>query len=355
MSGKRMLCLGIEGTAHTLGIGLVDSDGKILANVRHSYIPPLGMGIHPRDASQHHSEISGKALHDTLRQAKVNPSDIDLIAFSMGPGMGPCLRTAATIARVLAKYLDIELVGVNHILAHIEIARLVTAASDPVVLNVSGGTTQLVVFEKGRYRVFGETLDIAIGNAFDVFARESGIHDPTNPWPGPKFVETASKGSKYIELPYLVKGMDLAFSGLVTQALRLLKEGHSVEDLCYSLQETALAMLTEVTERAMAHTEKNLLLLTGGSARNKRLQEMLQIMMKERGGEVRVVPLDLATDNGVMIAWTGILSHRAGIVTPIAKSFVKPRWRIEEIEVPWITQEDHEKKRNQKSRMTRKA
>ncbi len=178
---KRLLCLGIEGTAHTLGMGLVHSGGRILANVRHSYIPPPGKGIHPRDASQHHSEISGKALQETLRQAKIDPSEIDLAAFSMGPGMGPCLRTAATIARVLAKYLGIQLVGVNHILAHIEIARLVTGASDPVVLNVSGGTTQIVVFEKGRYRVFGETLDIAIGNAFDVFAREAGIHDPSNP------------------------------------------------------------------------------------------------------------------------------------------------------------------------------
>jgi len=355
MSGRRLLCLGIEGTAHTLGMGLVDSDGRVLANVKHSYIPPSGRGIHPRDASQHHSEVSGKALHETLKQAKVDPSAIDLIAFSMGPGMGPCLRTAATIARVLAKYLEIELVGVNHVLAHIEIARLVTGAPDPVVLNVSGGTTQLVVFEKGRYRVFGETLDIAIGNAFDVFARESGIHDPTNPWPGPKFVETAARGSKYIELPYLVKGMDLAFSGLVTHALRLFKEGQRIEDLCYSLQETALAMLTEVTERAMAHTEKNVLLLTGGSARNRRLQEMLQVMTKERGGEVRVVPPEFATDNGVMIAWTGILSHRAGITTPIAKSFVKPRWRIEEVEVPWISEEDQVRLKHRQSRRARKA
>ncbi len=336
MSEKRLLCLGIEGTAHTLGMGLVDSGGRVLVNVRDSYIPPSGMGIHPREASQHHSEVSGKILRETFRVGRADASDIDLIAFSMGPGMGPCLRTAATIARALSGFLKIGLVGVNHILAHIEIARHVTGALDPVVLNVSGGTTQIVVFEKGRYRVFGETLDIAIGNAFDVFARESGIHDPSNPWPGPKFDEVASKGSQYIELPYLVKGMDLAFSGLVTQALRYLKEGKKVEDLCYSLQETALAMLTEVTERAMAHTEKNTLLLTGGFARNKRLQEMLSVMTKERGGELSVVPAEFAADNGAMIAWTGILAHNAGIATPVEKSFVRPRWRIDEVKVPWI-------------------
>jgi len=333
---ESLLCLGVEGTAHTLGMGVVDSEGRVLANAKHSYIPPSGMGIHPRDASQHHSEFAGKVLDEALSNARIDASDIDLVAFSMGPGMGPCLRTAATIARVLSKYLRIQLVGVNHILAHIEIARLATGTLDPVVLNVSGGTTQIVVFEKGRYRVFGETLDIAVGNAFDVFARESGIHDPSNPWPGPKFVETAERGRQYVELPYLVKGMDVAFSGLVTQALRYLKEGYKVEDLCYSLQETALAMLTEVTERAMAHTEKNVLLLTGGSARNRRLQEMLQIMTRERGGEVRVVPAEFATDNGAMIAWTGVLANCAGIVTPIEKSSVRPRWRIEEVNVPWI-------------------
>jgi universal protein Kae1 len=336
MRKRRLLCLGIEGTAHTLGAGLVDSDGNVLANIRDSYIPPTGMGIHPRDASQHHSEVSGKVLREALRVGKVNASEIDLVAFSMGPGMGPCLRTAATIARALSSFLRIELVGVNHILAHIEMGRRVTGAIDPVVLNVSGGTTQIVVFEKGRYRVFGETLDIAIGNAFDVFARESGIYDPSSPWPGPKFDEAASKGAEYIELPYLVKGMDLAFSGLVTQALRYLHEGKRVEDLCYSLQETALAMVTEVSERAMAHTEKNTLLLTGGFARNKRLQEMLRIMTKERGGELKIVPAEFAVDNGAMIAWTGILAYQAGIVTPIEKSFVRPRWRIEEVRVPWI-------------------
>jgi universal protein Kae1 len=336
MRKRRLLCLGIEGTAHTLGAGLVDSDGNVLANIRDSYIPPTGMGIHPRDASQHHSEVSGKVLREALRVGKVNASEIDLVAFSMGPGMGPCLRTAATIARALSSFLRIELVGVNHILAHIEMGRQVTGAIDPVVLNVSGGTTQIVVFEKGRYRVFGETLDIAIGNAFDVFARESGIYDPSSPWPGPKFDEAASKGAEYIELPYLVKGMDLAFSGLVTQALRYLHEGKRVEDLCYSLQETALAMVTEVSERAMAHTEKNTLLLTGGFARNKRLQEMLRIMTKERGGELKIVPAEFAVDNGAMIAWTGILAYQAGIVTPIEKSFVRPRWRIEEVRVPWI-------------------
>ncbi len=333
---KNGTALGIEGTAHTLGMGVADCDGKIMSNIRDSYIPPSGSGIHPRDASQHHSEVAAKVFEQALQEANISSRELCLIAFCMGPGMGPCLRTAATVARALSKYLDIPLVGVNHMLAHIEIGRLVTRTDRPVVLNVSGGTTHIVIHEKDRYRVFGETLDMAIGNAFDFFAREVGIHDPASPWPGPKFDEKASKGSKYLALPYLVKGMDLAFSGLVTHALRLVKDGYAIEDVCYSLQETALAMVTEVTERAMAHTENDALLLTGGFARNKRLREMLMTMTRERGASFYAVPTELATDNGVMVAWTGILQHRHGMSTPIKDSLVRPKWRIEDVRVPWI-------------------
>ncbi len=328
--------LGIEGTAHTLGMVIADCKGNILSNIRDSYLPPSGSGIHPREASQHHSDVSANVFEQALRKSNVSPHELRLVAFCMGPGMGPCLRTTATIARALSQYLGIPLVGVNHMLAHIEIGRWVTQTDTPVVLNVSGGTTHIVIHEKGRYRVFGETLDMAIGNAFDFFAREAGIHDPANPWPGPKFDETASKGSKYMALPYLVKGMDLAFSGLVTHALRLVKDGYNVEDVCYSLQETALAMITEVTERAMAHTENDTLLLTGGFARNKRLREMLATMTQDRGAKFYAVPPELATDNGAMVAWTGILQHRYGMDTSIKDSLVRPKWRIEDVKVPWI-------------------
>lgn len=332
---EKILCLGIEGTAHTIGIGIVDSDGKILANVKDSYIPPFGKGIHPREAAQHHSEVMGKVLKKALKTGKVRPKQLNLIAFSMGPGLGPCLRTAATAARSLSIFLNIPLVGVNHMVAHIEIGKIITGAKDPVILNVSGGTTQIIVLEKGRYRVFGETLDIAIGNFFDKFARGVNLHDPKNPWPGPLFDKMASKGKKYISLPYTVKGMDLAFSGMLTYALDKFEEGEKIEDLCYSIQETALAMVTEVTERALAHTEKDGLLLTGGFAKNKRLQEMLEIMVKERGAKLYVVPNDVATDNGAMIAWTGLVAYRSGIITPVEKSFVKQKWRIENVKIPW--------------------
>lgn len=333
---NEMICLGIESTAHTLGIGIVKSNGSILANIKDSYIPPYGKGIHPAEAARHHALKMRETIQKALVQAGIKLKDLSLIAFAQGPGMGPCLRTGAVAARTLALTLNKPLVGVNHLVAHIELGKLVTGAMDPVVLIVSGGTTALAALTGDRYRILGETLDIAIGNCFDRFAREIGLHDPKNPWPGPLFDKVASKGTKYIELPYIVKGMDLSFSGLLTAALKRVKEGYKVENVAYSLQETALAMITEVTERALAHTGKNELLLTGGFARNTRLQNMLKIMVEDRDATLHVTPPEYATDNGVMIAWLGILAYTHGITTKIEDSYVKQRWRIEEVEVKWI-------------------
>ena len=242
------------------------------------------------------------------------------------------MRTGATVARAMAVYLGVPLVGVNHCVAHIEIGKLTTGVEDPLTLYVSGGNTIVSALEGGRYRVFGETLDIAVGNCLDVFAREAGLGYPG----GPAVEEMALKGSRYIRLPYTVKGMDMSFSGLLTHALRLLRSGkYRVEDLCYSLQETAFSMLAEITERALAHTRKREVLLTGGVAANRRLQEMIRFVAEEHDATFHVVPREYAVDNGAMIAWTGLLMFRAGVETPVEESFVRPRWRLDEVEVVW--------------------
>src|SRR4030043_2305463 len=161
-------CLGIESTADDFGVGISTFHGETLANVSDSYIPEEG-GIHPREAARHHSEVADKVLNEAFAKAGVKPSDLSLIAFARGPGLGPCLRTGATVARALASFLGVPLVGVNHSVAHIEIGKLKTGAQDPVTLYVSGGNTMVTAFASGRYRVFGETLDIAVGNCLDVF------------------------------------------------------------------------------------------------------------------------------------------------------------------------------------------
>jgi N6-L-threonylcarbamoyladenine synthase/protein kinase Bud32 len=325
-----MLCLGIEGTAHTFGIGIVNSNGRIFANAARTYVPEHG-GIHPREAAQFHAANARSVLNEALRQAKVGLNEIDLIAFSQGPGLGPALRTAATAARALAAWLDIPIIGVNHCIAHVEIGRMVEKAEDPVTLYVSGGNTQVIAFDAGRYRVFGETLDIPVGNCLDVFAREVGIPHPG----GPNVERFAREGKNYIPLPYVVKGMDLSFSGLMTEAVRRYRGGADLRDLCYSLQETAFAALVEVTERAVAHTEKKEVMLTGGVAANRRLREMLGLMAEEHGANFFVPPMDLCQDNGPMIAWTGILMYKHGIRHKLSQTHVRQRFRTDEVDVVW--------------------
>jgi universal protein Kae1 len=329
-------CLGIESTADDFSVGIATFNGEILANIISAYIPEKG-GIHPREAARHHAEVASQVLEEAFKKSGIRPRDLSVVAFSQGPGLGPCLRTGATIARALASYLNFPLVGVNHCIAHIEIGKLTKRVKDPVTLYVSGGNTIVSAFDSGRYRVFGETLDIALGNCLDAFAIEAGLRQsPGMPF-GAIVEKLARKGKKLIPLPYTVKGMDTSFSGLLTAAANLLKKGeHKLEDLCYSLQETAFSMVTEVTERALAHTEKKEVLLTGGVAANKRLQSMVEAIAEEHNAKFCVVPSEFAVDNGAMIAWTGVLAYKSGLVTPIDKSFVKLKWRLDEVEVPWV-------------------
>lgn len=329
-------CLGIESSADDFGVGIAAFNGEILANKSDGYIPTEG-GIHPREAARHHAEVADKVLNDALQAAGVNVSDLSCIAFSQGPGLGPSLRTGATVARAIASYLNIPLVGVNHSVAHIEIGKLKTGATDPVTLYASGGNTMVTAFESGRYRVFGETLDIAIGNCLDVFARAVGLKHKKGIPLGAAIEQLALKGSKLISLPYVVKGMDLSLSGLLTATVSVWEKGDcKIEDLCYSLQEHAFSMVTEVTERALAHTEKKEVLLTGGVAANKRLQSMLALISQEHDAKFSVVPLQYATDNGAMIAWTGTLAFRHNLTIPVDESYVKLRWRVDKVDVPWI-------------------
>jgi universal protein Kae1 len=329
-------CLGVESTADDFGVGISTFNGEILANASSGYIPEEG-GIHPREAARHHAEVADKVLNEALAKAGIKPRELSIIAFSQGPGLGPCLRTGATVARALAAYLDVPLVGVNHSVAHIEIGKLKTEAQDPVTLYVSGGNTLVSAFDSGRYRVFGETLDIALGNCLDVFAREAGLKHRKGMPLGAALEKLAANGEKLISLPYVVKGMDISLSGLLTAATTLLHKGEcKLEDLCYSLQENAFSMVTEVTERALAHTEKKEVLLTGGVAANRRLQSMLNAIAEEHDAKFNVVPREFATDNGAMIAWTGVLAYTHGAVTPVKESFVKLRWRLEKVDVPWV-------------------
>lgn len=128
-----MIALGIEGTAEKTGIGIVDSDGNILATCGDQLYPEVG-GIHPRDAAEFHAQHFIPLIKDALCEANLTLNDIDLVSFSKGPGLGPALRTTATAARSLALNIDVPLIGVNHCIGHVEIGKLTTGATDPVTL-----------------------------------------------------------------------------------------------------------------------------------------------------------------------------------------------------------------------------
>ena len=249
------MILGIESTAHTLSFGLVEEDGRIRPSVSDLFKPNEG-GIHPREAADHHSDVAGDLLKRVMQENSVISSDISAIAFSQGPGLGPCLRVGASVARALSKSWEIPLIGVNHCVAHIEIGKNQTGCDDPVLLYVSGGNTQVIARRAHRYRVLGETLDIGIGNMLDKFARSQGM-----PFPGgPKIerlstewlLEHPSNSLKSIKLPYAVHGMDLSFSGILTAATQRCTEGHDIGQVCWSLQEHSFSACIEVAERAVS-------------------------------------------------------------------------------------------------------
>jgi N6-L-threonylcarbamoyladenine synthase len=329
-----VIILGVESTAHTFGIAVV-KDGKILSNVRDMYTTEAG-GIIPMDSAKHHREVSDKLYSESLLKAGIVEKDITAIAFSQGPGLAPCLLAGLHFTKKLAEKLGVPVVGVNHCVAHLEIGRL-TGAKDPVLLYASGANTQIIAYAAGKYRVFGETLDIGVGNFIDTFARFAGLGFPG----GPKIAEAAAKCSEkdYIELPYSIKGMDVAFSGIQTKLKQMLdKKEHSLEKLSYSMQETVFAMLIEASERALAHTGKKELLLGGGVACNTRLQEMARIMCEERGCKMFVPERQYLVDNAGMIAFLGEIMFNSGIKVTgkdIEKLDINPRERTDDINVSW--------------------
>ena len=328
-----MRCLGVESTAHTFGCSVVDSSGKILSDARDIFRPPEGSGIHPRDASRHHIEASSSVLKEALDSAKTSMGKIDIIGYSAGPGLGPCLRVGAVVSRALAGYYNKPLVPVNHALGHVELGTLLTGASDPLVLLVSGGHSMILAYSNSRWRVFGETLDTTVGQLLDQFGRALGFASPC----GTRIEELAKKSSgRYLQLPYTVKGNDVSFSGLLTAALRLVSEKNEIADVCYSLQETAFAMLAEATERALSFTGKREMMIVGGVAANKRLAGMLEVACARHGAKLHVCPIKFAGDNGAQISWTAIQEYQAtGNSVRIEKSTVRQSWRLDSVDVKW--------------------
>jgi glycoprotease/Kae1 family metallohydrolase len=349
---KEIICLGIETTAHTFGASIVKSvisnpnefdksKTQVLSNVKKAYTTESG-GMIPFEVSEHHVDICDEIILKALTEAKVTIKDINLISFSQSPGIGSMLRVGAMSARSLSVLNNIPLIGVNHCIAHLEIGRLLTDAKDPILLYASGANTQVIAYEAGKYRIFGETLDIGIGNFLDQFARYAGLGFPGGPKIGQlahKYKEdckTQGTSPVYVKLPYSVKGMDVSFGGILSNLKQKLdSKEFSLEQLCYSLEETVYAMLCEVTERALAHCQKTEVLLGGGVACSPRLQKMCKDMCEARNAKCFVLENQYNVDNAAMIAWLGILMFSAGITTKIEDAKIEPYLRTDDIAVTW--------------------
>eukprot|EP00842_Homolaphlyctis_polyrhiza_P000499 jgi/Hompol1/144/HPOL_002453-RA len=268
-----MIAIGLEGSANKIGIGIMEhrSDGQVvvLANVRRTYITPPGQGFLPKDTAVHHRQHILTLVCEALAEAAIEPRQIDCICFTKGPGMAPPLMSVAVVARTLSLLWNKPLVGVNHCIGHIEMGRMITGAKNPIVLYVSGGNTQVIAYSENRYRIFGETIDIAIGNCLDRFARIVSLSN--DPSPGYNVEQCAKRGKQFIELPYGVKGMD----------------------------------------------------------------EMMENMVKDRGGYLFATDERFCIDNGLMIAQAGALMFASGTTTKMEQTTVTQRFRTDQVYVAW--------------------
>ena len=300
-----MLGLGIESTAHTFSCAILQDD-RILSDVRSVYRPPDGQGIHPREASRHHVEEGPRVLSACLAEAGVRIGDLDLVSYAAGPGLGPCLRVGAVMARALSSYHSIPIYPVHHAVGHIELGKMLTGASDPLVLLVSGGHTMILAFLARQWRVFGETLDITLGQLIDQFGRSIGFASPC--------------------------GRDVERLALDSAAK---SAGHP--QICYSLQETAFAMIAETVERALSLTGKTEMMVVGGVAANRRLSEMLEQACERHGCSSFVVPIKYAGDCGSQIARTGMLESTVKGPARIEDTFVRQSWRLDSVVIDYAS------------------
>ena len=348
-----MITLGIEGSANKLGVAILRDD-IIVSNIRRTFHNAPGEGFRPSELGAHHTANVLPLIKEVLKESGIDLKDIDLIAYTRGPGIAAPLNVCAIVARILAVELNIQIVAVNHCIAHIEMGRFITRMSNPVVLYASGANTQIICYQsestvlesvgrgKGRYIVLGEALDIAVGNCLDRVARLLNISNA--PSPGFNIEQYAKRGKTFFHMPIPIKGMDISCSGIVEyinktyiNPQKQIKVDDQLKyDICFSLQENLFSALTEVTERAISLFKSSEVLIVGGVGCNLRLQEMISLMAKARNAIVGNMDDTFCVDNGAMIAYTGyVMFNTKKTGTKIENCDVTQRYRTETVEIDW--------------------
>lgn len=324
-----MIGIGIESTAHTFGVSVV-VDGRVISNEKKSYTTQSG-GMIPSQVSDHHVRYAHQVLRNAIKKANISVKNIDYVGFSQSPGIGNCLRIGSVLARSFRNEVDAKLIPVNHCIAHLEIGRYDTNCENPIFLYVSGANTQVINYENERYRVFGETEDMGVGNLLDSIARKLDLGFPG----GPKIEQLAKKTKKYHLLPYNVKGMNIVLGGLYSHVKQKMLNKYDSDVISNSVQETVFAMLTEICERALAHSNKTELLLGGGVGCNKRLQEMLGQMCADRNASLHVPKNEYMVDNAAMIAITANLLYKTGTKFSFEDLVINPTKRTDDVHIPY--------------------
>ena len=348
MTGKPLTILGIETscdeTAAAVVRGFAPGPGEILSNVVFSQTEahaPYG-GVVPEIASRAHLEILDDIVERALTEAKVSLSELDGIAATAGPGLIGGVMVGLTTAKALALGTGKPLVAVNHLMGHALTARLTHGVEFPfLLLLVSGGHCQLVgVGGVHDFRLYGSTIDDAVGEAFDKTAKILGL-----PYPGGPAVEAAAKNGnpRAYELPRPMKGRagaDFSFSGLKTALRQLAQTGISVEDASASFQAAVIDILRDRTRIAMqmfrrdfskeSGPDGNKLVVAGGVAANQAIGAGLNKLCEAENFTALIPPPRLCTDNAAMIAWAGVERLSAGGAGDALSTSPRARWPLAE-------------------------
>ena len=333
-----MKVLGIESSCDETGVAVYDTALPGAAGLRaHAVYSQIALhaeygGVVPELASRDHVRKLLPLIRQTLAEAGLETRDLDGVAYTAGPGLVGALLVGAGVARSLAWALDVPAVAVHHMEGHLLAPLMEDAPPEApfVALLVSGGHTQLVAVDAiGRYRLLGETLDDAAGEAFDKTAKMMGL-----PYPGgPQLAALAEKGTpgrfRFARPMTDRSGLDFSFSGLKTQVLLAWRDSDQSEqtraDVARGFEDAVVDTLAIKCERALDEAGSDVIVIAGGVGANKRLRTKLQAMAEKRGGRVAFPRPALCTDNGAMIAFAGALRLQAGERSNLSVN-VTPRW-----------------------------
>ncbi len=337
---RLMNVIGIETSCDETGVAIYNESQGIIANQLYSQVDlhrQFG-GVVPELASRDHIRRTLPMLDQVLRDADLEPGDIDAIAYTAGPGLVGALLVGASVAKALAFAWDVPALGIHHMEGHMVAARLAEEAPDYpfVALLVSGGHTQLMACSKPQhYELLGDSQDDAAGEAFDKVAKMLGL-----PYPGgPAIAEIARRGNPErftFPRPMTNKpGLNFSFSGLKTFTLNTVQSiGDLSEqdkaDIAIAFQEAVVDTIRIKGERALDETGLNSLVIAGGVSANVELRSRLDKLAQRKNCRVYCPPLKLCTDNGAMIAYAGYLRLKSGMSEGLSIQ-VKPRWPMTDL------------------------